>query len=315
MSETTATSPATSVTTAPPAPGLQPDAVVIRDRSRTVLGTLRECWHARHAAGWLLLSATVSFYANTLLGRFWVVFRPAFNVLGKALIFGGVLNATSNNGTPYFLFVLTGMALFGLVDRGLIKGMKAMNTATKWARKINFPLVLAVPAATVQGLMEYGMYSIVFVPTVLFYWLTRGHLYLTIGPQLLLAPLALVITLTLTIGAACWLSVLNWRAADVRLIMRQVIGFGVLVTPVIYPLSDLHGPLRTIALLNPLAAPVEMYKYALIGAGRISLLSIAYSAVVAVVLFFTGVWYVNRSTPELLAGTAAGGEDDGDDMA
>jgi ABC-type polysaccharide/polyol phosphate export permease len=316
MSETT-----TATTERPAAPGSYPappptvgsSPVIIHDRSRTVLGTLRESWSARHAAGWLFLSEVVSFYANTRLGRFWVLFRPAFDALGKTLIFGGVLGAASSNGTPYFLFVLTGMGLFMLFERGLRKGIKAMQSATKWARNMNFPLVLAVPAASFQGIIECALYGVIFVIGVLFYWVVKGHLYLVIAPQLLLAPVALVVMFTLCMGLTCWLSVFNWHAADVRYILRSVMGFTMLVTPVVYPLDSLHGTLRTIALLNPLAAPVEMYKYALIGAGRISLPSTIYSVVFAAVAFVTGIWYVNHSTPKLLAMDAQKTTDDDDD--
>ena len=41
-------------------------------------------------------------------------------------------------------------------------------------------------------------------------------------------------------------------------------------TPVVYPISQLApGPLRTLIMINPVSAPVELFRYAILGKGML----------------------------------------------
>ena len=59
-------------------------------------------------------------------------------------------------------------------------------------------------------------------------------------------------------------------------------------TPIVYPLSQLEdGLIKNVILLNPITAPVELFRYALLGKGTIIpgcyLLSILFTLVIAVI--------------------------------
>jgi lipopolysaccharide transport system permease protein len=79
-----------------------------------------------------------------------------------------------------------------------------------------------------------------------------------------------------------------------RFVLRHVVAFWLYFTPVIYPLSMLPPDYRWLAYLNPLTAPVELFKWALLPGAAHSWAWVGYSATVTVVAFSFGSWYFAR---------------------
>ncbi len=61
------------------------------------------------------------------------------------------------------------------------------------------------------------------------------------------------------------------------------------ITPVVYPLSQLKpGTMRTLLLINPVTAPMEFFRYTILGTGSIQPLGLVWSAVFAILIFIFG---------------------------
>ena len=76
--------------------------------------------------------------------------------------------------------------------------------------------------------------------------------------------------------------------------LSMLVGFSVTllmyITPVVYPISELDGTVwKTFALINPVSAPCELFRYIIFGSGEITPWSIALSLIVTVVLAFLGL--------------------------
>ena len=67
------------------------------------------------------------------------------------------------------------------------------------------------------------------------------------------------------------------------------------ITPIVYPLSQLgKGTMRTILLINPVTAPVELFRLAVLGQGTINCLFLGISAAVTVLVALIGIMIFNR---------------------
>ena len=121
----------------------------------------------------------------------------------------------------------------------------------------------------------------------------------------------LALSLGLAWGLGLWLSVLNAMARDVRLSLRYVLMVWMYVTPVIYPVSALPEGWQFLATINPVAAPVELIKEGLIGAGDVELDAILVSIGVTLVACVSGLWFFARVAP--IAVGRAPEEDEDDD--
>ena len=111
---------------------------------------------------------------------------------------------------------------------------------------------------------------------------------------LVLPPTGLLLMAALGLGLGVIVSAMTTRYRDLAI----VVGFGVQLlmyaTPVVYPLSVLPEPYRTWMALNPIAPLMELFRYAYLGAGTVSLASLAYSAGVTVVIVFAGIVMFNK---------------------
>src|SRR5205085_384514 len=117
----------------------------------------------------------------------------------------------------------------------------------------------------------------------------HNHLYLKLGPQLLEAVLGVVMVTLVSIGIGLWLAPLAVRYRDVRFAFQHLAGLWFFITPVIYPITQPHGLLRTAAELNPLTAPIQFVQNGILGTGAPSLLSLATSVTFISVLLAGGL--------------------------
>ena len=80
--------------------------------------------------------------------------------------------------------------------------------------------------------------------------------------------------------------------------LSVLVGFGVslwmFATPVVYPLSTVTGPLRRLLLLNPVTAPTELFRYAVLGVGSVRIDDLLLSWAATLVVVFAGVIIFNR---------------------
>ena len=288
--------------------------VEIVDHRRTLPEALRQAWADKRALGWLSMRIAAKGFAGMRLGRSWIALRPALDLGGKTLLFGAVFSAPSK-GAPYFLFLVAGMVCWRLFQMGFIFGSRCTQYLRRHMKGLYISPLLAPLAATGFGLLDFAVYGVILAGTIGFYAITDGHLYLQTGPELLLAPVAVGMVLLTTWALAYWLAVIVAYVQDIRVALRYVVSLGILVTPVIYPVSFVPEGLRGIALANPLTPPIELFKYATIGAGDVLMTPLLVSFGSSLVLLVGGVWFLNRHFEGAMASmTRSGGSDLDDEL-
>lgn len=290
--------------------GEEPKAVV--DAPRTIHSTVRDAWRGRHLLGWLAARLLIKQYARTYVGRMWLVLKPVVDTLGKALVFGGIFGVVAPDGVPYLLFVLVGMQCWILFEQGVTWATRAFDRYRKVFRDIDLPLLLIPIAVMVDGVLQFGSYTVILLLAVVGYALADSQLYLALEPGLLLAPVAVALTLLFAIALGLWLGIANAHTRDVRHGLRYVMTIWLFLTPVLYPLSDMPAALAVVAQLNPMTPPIELFKFALLGTGEVDLLMLGYSVALTLTTLVSGVWLLAKLTPwlQLTAHRTLGGEDD-----
>lgn len=287
-------------------------AAVIQYRP-TVREMVRGTWEHRHLIFKIGTRVTVKGYANTKLGRPWIFIRPSFSIIVQTVLFGSVLNAPSK-GTPYLIFLLAGMIPWIAFDRLAFWSVRSFDVYRRLAANLNFPLLLVPTSSLGAVCIELGVFSTLFTGATLGYLVATGHFYLNVAPNLVLAPLALLLSLTLAWGVGMWVAPLNVKARDVRLTFRYVLMMWVYVTPVVYPVTALPPNLRWLATANPVTAPIEMFKKGLINAGTVDLAPLLASLGWAVVLVASGLWFFTKMAPGLIGSTESMGLDEEDEF-
>src|SRR5205814_1627803 len=99
--------------------------------------------------------------------------------------------------------------------------------------------------------------ALLFVPLMV-------HYRLPPRPEILLAPVVLVLATTFAVGIGLWVAALNVEYRDVRVVIPWVLQLAMYVTPVVYPLSVLPPRYRVLAVANPATGIVEAFRATLV---------------------------------------------------
>jgi lipopolysaccharide transport system permease protein len=128
-----------------------------------------------------------------------------------------------------------------------------------------------VPLSAV--IANFVSFAIQFGTFVLYFLLFRAsHIESTVGPNAsaLLLPGVLLQLGALGLGVGLWLAALTAKFRDFAVLSGFLLQLWMYVTPLIYPLSKVPSQWRHFVALNPVAVPVESFRYMLLGTGSIT---------------------------------------------
>lgn len=146
---------------------------------------------------------------------------------------------------PYPVFVLLGLIVWGVFAGVVTHGTASLAAAAGLVQKMNFPREAIVVASAGQSVIEMLVRCVPLLLLIL--WLGAK-----VSWAILLAPLVIVPLVTLAIGLAFVLSVMNAVARDVATTATLALQIGLFLTPVVYP-RPVSWPFVLINYLNPVA--------------------------------------------------------------
>jgi lipopolysaccharide transport system permease protein len=200
-----------------------------------------------------------------------------------------------SDGIPYPLFSYTGLLPWGLFTKALSDAGRSMITNRSMITKVYFPR-LSIPIASVlSGLVDFALAFVVLIGMILFYNYNPNLEYqVVLTPAILTLPLFLVLALITSLGVGLWLSALNVQYRDINYIIPFLTQFWLFITPIAYPASMIPEQWQLLYALNPMAGVVEGFRWALLGADTAPGPMIAVSAIIAVILMISGLYYFRR---------------------
>jgi len=244
----------------PPAPGLR--------------RYFSEIWHQRAAFGYFTSRFVQKRISRTFFGWLWLFLPVLLPLFMGALVFGGILDVKTP-GVPYFLFFLVALSAWTVFATTAYWATRSLEVTRSEIRRLYIPRLIPLMASVTLPLLTFSIYMVILVCATGFYWLDRGEFYLDLGPETLLVPVAIVMLLAFALASGLWFSPLAPRARDVRRLAGTVLGIWYFLTPVVYPIGEIPSGWRFLASLNPITAPIEMFKQGLIDIGDVTSLGLA----------------------------------------
>ena len=267
---------------------------VIEPTQEGVRARIEEFWRYRRILWFLVRQRVRDRYEGLTLGPFWLLARPLAPILIGTLVFGSLLGVPSDR-VPYFLFYLTGTSCWRIFERSLMWVTRGLERVRGLVKKVYFPRIIAPIAAVAPALTEFAAMLGLLLLAAILYWFKDGIMYLQFGPRMLVAVLAIVLTVFFSISVGLFTAVLQVRHRDVRYSLRYVGQFWNYATPVIYPMSQVPPKYHFLMYVNPMAPLVETYKWGMLGIGEFPAKPLATASVVMAAVFVIGVVYFYRS--------------------
>jgi len=252
---------------------------------------VKELWHYRDLLMMFVKKDIITVYKQTILGPIWFIAQPLLTSLMFFVVFTNIANI-STGAVPAILFYLVGTTLWSYFSETLNMTSKTFTENSSIFGKVYFPRIILPISKIISGLVKFLIQFSLF----LIVWLYYVFIDKKITPNwfILLTPAWLFIIVLLSFCFGIIITSLTTKYRD----LVFLIGFGVqlamYITPVIIPLSGVHGKKKLFFLLNPLTSLFEAFKYGFFGQGIFDFRWIMYSVAFTIVLLATGIFTFNR---------------------
>ena len=254
--------------------------------------TFSELWRYRELFGVLSWRDLSVRYKQTILGILWAVFQPFVTMVIFTFVFNNLANIQSGDGTPYPIFIYTGLLLWQLFSSIIKESSESLLSNTNLIQKVYFPRIIIPSSVVLTALVDFFCGSIILAFLMIWYGFAP-HL---IG--LFILPVLISCAIFSAMGIGLFLSALNVKYRDVRHIAPFFIQILLFLTPVIYPikvLSSFHFIKNLMLWINPMAGVIDCARSGLIGKSLVDWNSLIISVFISILMFSLGLLYFKKT--------------------
>jgi lipopolysaccharide transport system permease protein len=248
---------------------------------------LRKLWDYRELLYFLTWRDIKVRYKQTLLGASWAIIQPFMTMIAFSFFFGQLAQVPSDN-IPYPIFSYAALVPWTFFANGLAQSSNSLVGSANLIKKVYFPRLVMPISGVLGGLPDFVLAFIVLLAMMVYF-----GLYPTLA-SILWLPVFLLLALITCLGVGLWLAAVNAEYRDIRYVVPFLTQFWLFVTPIAYSSTMLEEPWRTLYGLNPMVGVVEGFRWALLGRGEPPGPMVAVSALVAVVILVSGLYYFRR---------------------
>jgi lipopolysaccharide transport system permease protein len=265
---------------------------VLRPKSGWFDLHLKDLWRYRDLIALFVRRDFVAVYKQTILGPFWFLLQPLFSTIVFTVIFGKIARIPTD-GLPPVVFYLGGIVTWNYFATCLSKTSDTFVANAGLFGKVYFPRLVVPVSIVITNLITFSIQFCLFLLFVIYFYVSGGS---GIKPNswIFLTPLLLFEMAALGLGAGILVSSLTTKYRD----LTYVVGFGVQLwmyaTPVVYPMSQIPERWQWLFALNPMAAPVEAFRFAFLGTGSIQSWHFIVSVSVTAVILIAGIILFSR---------------------
>lgn len=290
MTQTVLDQPNPSSAAPPPVQTLPKPYLSIRPSSGWAAVNVRELWQFRDLLMSLAGRDVKLRYKQTALGVIWVVLQPLMAAGIFSFVFGKLADFPSD-GVPYFLFSYAGLLGWNLFSGTLTKCSGCLIGNSQLISKVFFPR-LVLPLSTIPSvLVDIGVALGMMLVLMAIYRVAPGW-------PILLLPVWMGLLLALALGIGLCTAALTVSYRDVQYILPVFTQILLYASPVAYSvnyaLERISPAWRPYYLLNPLAGPLEAFRWSLLNTSPPPALALVWSITLSGVLFAAGAFSFKR---------------------
>lgn len=253
---------------------------------------LKEVWQYKDLI-WLFTKRSFALtYKQTVLGPAWIFLNPFLTSIIYTFVFGGIAGM-STDGVPQILFYLCSNAIWTFFSSSVTKNATTFTGNANVFGKVYFPRLTMPISNVLSSLIQFFVQMLLVAAFLVYYVITKE-----VTPNWSAMPLILLSLLELGImglGVGIIISSLTTKYRDLAILVTFGVQLWMYATPIVYPLSQLgDGKFRTMLELNPVTAPVEMFRYALLGHGSFDMNQVIISWIFTLVVIVTGIMIFNK---------------------
>lgn len=219
-------------------------------------------------------------YKQSILGYFWVILNPFFQMLVMTFVFGIIFKIKTWN-LPYPIFLYAGLLPWNFFSVGLSSATNSLVEYSALIKKIYFPRELLPTASVFAKIVDLVLASSVFVLFLIIFRVSVSFNIFWILPIFL-------IQLIFTLGLSYFLSAFNLFYRDVQYLFNLILTLWLYLTPVFYPVDIVPERLRFVYSINPMSVLINAYRQAIFTNKTPNLFHLGIALVLSLLTFFIG---------------------------
>jgi len=266
---------------------LNTDVVIVDAAENTGWMDLRELWRYRDLV-WIFAVRDIKVrYRQTVVGIAWTVLQPlglmfGFNVLKNMLVTEAVPGKVPDQVSTF-----CGLILYQLFAGILQSATICLVDNRQMVTKVYFPRIALPLSSCLRPLLDFGIGLVVLALLMIWFRVLPSA-------TLIAAPLVVLFTVTTAMAFGLWLSALNAHYRDFGYIVPFLLQVGLFISPAGYEPGNIPGAWRWLYFANPMAALLDSFRWAMLGTPLPSVDSILISALSALAILASGIWYFRR---------------------
>ena len=252
---------------------------------------LREVWQYRDLITLFTKRSFSTRYKQTILGPLWLLLNPLLTTIMNLVVFGNIAKL-GTDGVPKLLFYMSGNAIWSFFANCVTGNAGTFTDNAGVFGKVYFPRLTVPLSQVLSNCIYFGIQMLMIAGLMLYYAVSGGIALYPI--RWLLIPVLLLMLGMMGMGCGILISSLTTKYRDLSVLVSFGVGLWMYATPVVYPMSELGGGvLKTLITLNPVTAPVELFRYALLGVGTVSASGILLSTAFTLTVLVLGIAVFN----------------------
>lgn len=220
-------------------------------------------------------------YKQSILGYFWVILNPFFQMLVMTFVFGIIFKIKTWN-LPYPIFLYAGLLPWNFFAVSLASAINSLVNYGSLIKKIYFPRELLPSASVFAKTIDLILASTIFIFFLIIY---RQPLTINV---LWVLPI-FFIQLIFTLGLSYFLSAFNLFYRDVQYLFNLILMLWMYLTPVIYPVDLVPPKIRFVYAVNPMSVLINAYRQSIFTNRTPNLAHLGIALIVSLATFLMGL--------------------------
>jgi lipopolysaccharide transport system permease protein len=231
-------------------------------------------------------------YKQTILGPLWFIINPLISTIMYSFVFGN-LAKIGTDGIPFLLFYYAGTMLWTFFTNCFNDASNIFISNAGLFGKVYFPR-LTVPISNIfSNLLRISIQFCTLMAFYVYFLLIKSPVkpsWWALAFPLLFAWLAVLAT-----GMGMIISSLTTKYRDLKQLVSFALGLAMYATPIVYPLSQIPERFAWVTFVNPVSAPVELFRVWFYGAGYVPPSMVLTSVGMTIGFFLMGLVMFNQN--------------------
>jgi lipopolysaccharide transport system permease protein len=189
-------------------------------------------------------------YRRSTLGPFWASLSMAAQVFVTGFVMAYLFHMTLQRYLPY---ICIGLIIWSFLTTIISEGASAFINSAELILQVKRPLFVYLLQVVWRNLIVGAHTIVIFFVVAFLFGLFPGPTYMLAIPGLVLFALNCV-------WVAGVVGILSTRFRDIPLIVTNAFTALFWLTPVVYELNQMSGPIRTLISYNPLYHVIEVFR-------------------------------------------------------